>query len=232
MNLERFVSQGGVLVAVENTAEFAVQFGFANGVSTNPAGRSRVVGTLLRSRIVDGASPITYGVIDSLAVYSDDGSSLSVGNTMGGGRGGRFGESTSRPTGRGTADDPDVVQGRPTLDPRFEAPQRPRAEQWERVPLTPDQLRNPINVIPPDQRPRVALRFSGQRNLLVSGLLEGGSEIADRPIVVDAPRNKGHVVLFAINPMWRGETHGSYALVLNTIMHFDNLNAGRKLDDK
>jgi hypothetical protein len=40
------------------------------------------------------------------------------------------------------------------------------------------------------------------------------------------------VVLFAINPMWRGETHGSYALVLNTIMHFDNLNAGRKLDDK
>ncbi len=231
-NLQRFVSQGGVLVGVANTAELAVQYGLASGVSTNGPGRSRVVGTLLRSRIVDATSPIVYGVGDSLAVYSDDGSSLSVGNTLGGGRGGRFGGSNSRPTGRGTQDDPDVVQGRPALTPEFELPARPTAEQWERVPLTNDQLRNPINIIPPDQRPRVALRFSAQRDLLVSGLLDGGSEIAERPIVVDAPKDKGHVVLFAINPMWRGETIGSYPLVLNTIMHFDNLNVGRKLDEK
>ncbi len=231
-NLQRFVSQGGVLVGVENTAELAVQYGLTSGVSANGAGRSRVVGTLLRSRIVDAASPIVYGVNDSLAVYSDDGSSLSVGNTLGGFRGGRFGGSTARPTGRGTADDPDVVQGRPTLTPEFELPPRPTVEQWERAPLTNDQLRNPISIIPPDQRPRVALRFSAQRDLLVSGLLDGGSEIAERPIVVDAPKDKGHVVLFAINPMWRGETIGSYPLVFNTIMHFDNLNAGRKLDEK
>jgi hypothetical protein len=29
--------------------------------------------------------------------------------------------------------------------------------------------------------------------------------------------------LFAINPIWRGETVGSYALVFNTIMNFDRL---------
>jgi hypothetical protein len=46
------------------------------------------------------------------------------------------------------------------------------------------------------------------------------------------PRDKGHVVLFTINPVYRGETVGSYSLVLNTIMHFDNLNAGRKLDER
>jgi hypothetical protein len=232
LNLERFVSRGGVLVGVENTAQFAIQYGFGAGVASNAPGRSRVVGSLLRSRIVDATSPIVYGVGDSLAVYSDDGSSLSVANTIGGGRGGRFGDSPSRPTGRGTVDDPDVVQGRPALEPRFEAPPRPAVEPWERAPLTPDQLRNPITVIPPDQRPRVALRFSGPRDLLVSGLLEGGSEIADRPIVVDAPKDRGHVVLFAINPIWRGETIGSYPLVLNTILHFDNLNAGRKLDER
>ena len=33
---------------------------------------------------------------------------------------------------------------------------------------------------------------------------------------------KGHVVLFSNNPVWRGETHGSYALVFNTILNFDN----------
>jgi hypothetical protein len=32
--------------------------------------------------------------------------------------------------------------------------------------------------------------------------------------------------------MWRGETIGSYFLVFNTILNFDNLNAGRVLDEK
>jgi hypothetical protein len=40
------------------------------------------------------------------------------------------------------------------------------------------------------------------------------------------------VVLFANNPVWRGETIGSYFLVFNTLLSFDNLNAGRTLDSK
>jgi hypothetical protein len=42
----------------------------------------------------------------------------------------------------------------------------------------------------------------------------------------------GHVVLFANNPMWRGETIASYTLVFNTILHFDNLGVGRVLDER
>jgi hypothetical protein len=231
-NLQQFVSRGGVLVTAENTTSFALQYGFTSGVAANPAGRSRVVGTLLRSHLVDSASPITYGVPDSLAVFSDDGQSLTVGNTLAGRGGSRFGEAAGRPTGRGTSDDPDVPQGRPALAPEFQAPTPPKVETWQAAPLTDEQLRNPIGIIPPEQRPRVALRFSGQKDLLVSGLLQGGSELAERPVVVDVPRDKGHVVLFTINPIYRGETVGSYALVLNTIMHFDNLNAGRKLDQR
>ena len=67
-------------------------------------------------------------------------------------------------------------------------------------------MHNPINIIPPDQRPRVILRFSEQRELLVSGLLEGGGDIAQRPVVVDVPVERGHVVLLANNPLWRGST--------------------------
>jgi hypothetical protein len=93
-------------------------------------------------------------------------------------------------------------------------------------------MRNPLNIIPPDQRPRVLLRFADQRELLVSGLLDGGADIAQHPAVVDSPFEKGHVVLFANNPLYRGETIGSYVLVLNTILNFDNLNAGRRLDPK
>jgi hypothetical protein len=38
---------------------------------------------------------------------------------------------------------------------------------------------------------------------------------------------KGHVVLFAINPMWREETQGSFSLLFNAIMNFDHLDVGR-----
>jgi hypothetical protein len=32
--------------------------------------------------------------------------------------------------------------------------------------------------------------------------------------------------------MWRGQTMGNYFLVFNVILNFDNLNAGRKLNEK
>ena len=125
----------------------------------------------------------------------------------------------------------DEVQGRPALEDRFKAPVRATVQPWQYAPVTDDMLRNPINVIPPDQRPRTILRFADQRELLVSGLLDG-NDVAQRPVVVDAPLEKGHVVLFANNPIYRGETIGSYFLVFNTLLNFDNLNAGRKLDAK
>jgi hypothetical protein len=191
---------------------------------------------------VDEASPIVYGVADNLAVYSDAGASFSVNAGAGGGRGGGGGGGggggaggrgggPARPTGRGTPDDPDQPQGMPQLNPRNQRPTPPPAPQpWQYALPTAEQLRNPLNIIPPDQRPRVALRFAEQNQLLVSGLLQGGGDIAQRPIVVDVPKERGHVVLFAVNPIWRGETIGSYGMVWNTILSFDNLHAGRKLD--
>ena len=228
-NLVTFVKNGGVLVTVENTAEMAVTFGLASGVSVNNPPRLHVVGSLLRTRVVDDASPLAYGIRDSLAVYSDDGSSFSITNVLGT-RGGRFADSsTTRPTGRGTADELDLPQGRAPLDPRFDVPQRRPLQPWQAAPVTDEQMRNPLSVIPPALRPRVVLRFADQRELLASGLLDG-SDVAQRPVVVDVPLAKGHVVLFANNPMYRGETIGSYFLVLNALLSFDRLDTGRKLD--
>ncbi|PYO10574.1 MAG: hypothetical protein DMD30_02565 [Gemmatimonadetes bacterium] len=228
-NLTAFVKNGGVLLAVENTAEMAVTFGLASGVSVNHPPRLHVVGSLLRTRVLDDASPLAYGIRDSLAVYSDDGSSFSITNVLGT-RGGRFPDSvTERPTGRGTAEDVDVPQGRFPLDPRNDVPQRRPLQPWQAAPVTDEQLRNPLTIIPPPLRPRVVVRFADQRELLASGLLDG-NDVAQRSVVVDVPLGKGHVVLFANNPMWRGETIGSYFLVFNALLNFDRLDTGRKLD--
>ena len=50
--------------------------------------------------------------------------------------------------------------------------------------------------------------------------------------MVDVPLEKGHVVAFSNNPMWRGETVGSYFLVFNALLNFDQLDAGRKVESR
>ena len=89
-----------------------------------------------------------------------------------------------------------------------------------------------MNVIPPAARPRVVLRYANANELLVSGLLDNGAELAQHAAVIDSPYGEGHVVLFSNNPFWRAETKGSYFLVFNAILNFDSLNAGRKLADR
>ncbi|MDX6527972.1 MAG: hypothetical protein QOH41_262 [Blastocatellia bacterium] len=225
-NLQNFVKRGGVYIGTMDTADLAISTGFTPGVSIQRSTRLRAIGDVLKTRFVDSTSPIAYGYGESLSIYCFNGPILNVSNVAGGGGGRRArGESQQRATGRGTVDDPDIVQGRPpaeALEPL------PSSEVWEAAPITEEQRRNLIGLIPMDQRPRVVLRYADARELLVSGLLDGGDEIAQHAAVIDSPLERGHVVLFSNNPFWRGQTSGSYFLVFNTILNFDSLNAGRK----
>lgn len=223
-NLQNFVRKGGLLITSMNTSEFAVNLGMTQGVTISRQQRLKAPGTIVRAKLVDGTSPIAYGYAENLSVFYAEGPIFNLSN-MAGGRSGRPGSGDERRTGRGTADDPDIVQGRPNQD----APEIAEAETWEAQPLTSEQLRNNYYVIPAAQRPRVVFRFSGNRDLLVSGLLGGGGEVAEHAAVIDVPLDQGHIVLFSNNPFWRGETQGSYFLAFNAILNFDNLNAGRSL---
>ncbi|MDQ2922304.1 MAG: hypothetical protein M3R52_11945 [Acidobacteriota bacterium] len=226
MNLQKFTQDGGLFIGAMDIADLAVSAGFTPGLAIARQQKLKAVGVVLRSKVVDAASPIAYGYGDSLAIYTFNGPIFNLSN-FAGGTGGRQ-RPASRTSGRGTPDDPDTVQGRPP----FEAPEMPTAEVWQALPLTDEQRRNGIRVIPPVMRPRVVFRYADNKDLFVSGLLDGGDEIAQHPMVVDVPSGQGHIVLFSNNPIWRGQTKGSYFLVFNAIMNFDNLNAGRKLDEK
>jgi hypothetical protein len=226
MNLQKFVRNGGLFIGVMDTADLAVSSGSTPGVAIARSQRLKAIGVVLKSKVVDATSPIAYGYGDSLSIYCFNGPIFNISN-MAGGRGGRP-PRVQRVTGRGTPDDPDTPQGRPPA----EIPERPTAESWEAVPLTDEQRRNGVYVIPPQMRPRVVFRYADSRELFVSGLLDGGDEIAQHPMIVDVPSGNGHYVLFSNNPMWRGQTKGSYFLVFNAILNFDSLNAGRKLDEK
>jgi hypothetical protein len=230
MNLQKFIRDGGVFIGCMDTAELVVTTGITAGVTSARGQRLRAPGTVVKSKLVDATSPIAYGYNDGLSIFYAEGPIFGVSNFAGGRGGGRRGggDSANRETGRGTPADPDTPQGRSPAD----AVEEPTNEVWQATPVTDEQRRNGVYLIPPAMRPRVVLRYSDVRDLFVSGLLDGGSEIAQRPAVIDVPVGSGHAVLFSNNPFWRGETQGSYFFVFNAIMNFDNLNAGRKLDEK
>jgi Zinc carboxypeptidase len=229
-HLQSFVQKGGVLLTATDTSRFALAIGLADGVNVGSSDRVKIIGSVVGTRLVDGASPIAYGYDEKLAAYCDEGPIFTL-SSMSGGRGRRRrlgGEAHTRPTGRGTANDADFAVGRPGV----EAPEEPEMEIWETPAVTDEQRINGFRVIPPAHRARVIFRYADNKELLISGLVQGGDEIAQHPAVVDLPTGNGHVVLFSINPVYRGETRGTYSLVLNTILNFDSLNVGRKLAEK
>jgi hypothetical protein len=77
-------------------------------------------------------------------------------------------------------------------------------------------------------RPRVILQFPANPDeMLLSGVLVGGQALANRAQVVDIPVGQGHVVSFAIRPFWRWQTQGTFFLGFNTILNWNDLDAGR-----
>jgi hypothetical protein len=219
--LKQFVRDGGLLVTSENTAGFAIDVGLAPGVSLVESDKVKIVGSVLQAKLVDGSSPIAQGYGAEFALYSARGQAFKVSDVTAFGNHLPNRKDYKRPTGRGGPDDIDMPEGRAPVEP----PPLPDPKPWQALPLNEDQARNNPFAIPPEERPRVIVRWGEAKDLLISGLLDGADEIAERPAIVQARYGKGHVLLFANNPMWRGETIGSWAFVLNAVANFDRLDA-------
>src|SRR2546423_5369434 len=114
-HLQTFVKNGGLLITTMDTAEFAVSTGFTPGLSVAARQRLKIVGTVVRSKMVDASSPIAYGYNDGLAIWSDNGPIFNVSNIFGGRGGRRLGpdDGGERPTGRGQAEQNHAPPGRP-----------------------------------------------------------------------------------------------------------------------
>jgi hypothetical protein len=217
-HLKDFVRKGGLLITSEDTAQFAIDLGLAPGVFVAPKGNVRVAGSVLDAAFVGQSSPIANGYGKQLGVYSANGMAFTVANTSVN-RHIPTEKEFKRPTGRGGPGEDDVPEDRPYVA----AEPLPSPKPWEPTPLNEEEARNNVYLIPEQYRPDVILRFGSGKGFLLSGLLDGGSGIEEKPVVVNAHLGEGNVLLFAINPVYRGETLGSYALVFNAIQNFDRL---------
>jgi hypothetical protein len=230
-HLRAFVEQGGLLVAAASSAILPIRVGLVEAVDIADAKGLRASGGVYRATVNDKTSPIAYGYGDTLPVYFNQSPLFEAGPAVALGGASAYAQLFGPPTqgrvsGRGGMKDPDIPQGRPYVAPP-EAPKTPP----ETVADLPEEILDFVrNLLPPAERlPRVVLKFAKKDDLWISGMLDKGEELAEKPAVVDCPVGKGHVVLFANNPMWRWETQGSHALVWNAVLNWDNLGAGREI---
>lgn len=227
INLQKFVQEGGLFVVITNNARIPIEYGITSGVSIQEPRSLQARGSIFSAQFSDRKSPIAYGYDETLPIYFNQAPLFQVSTQTSGVGGGAPGGpgAGQRATGRGSVTDADVIQGMPQPPPAPEpSPARPGEEQ-----LTDEQrLQLGAFFTPLAQRPRVVLRFaSEEKSLLISGMLAGGSELANAPAVIDVPVGRGHVLMFANNPMWRHQTQGSFFLLFNAVLNFDSLNTER-----
>ncbi len=232
--LYKFVQAGGTLITEGSTATIFPAYNLTTGVTVETSDDLFARGSIMRGRITDKASPIVYGYEgDQLPVYFNQDPVLSV-QTGGGafafGGGGRG--ATSRIQGVGQNTTP--MATRPTVSPwdtagttapaGGERSGRPARAGADTAAAPAAGAGAPA--VDPATRPRVVLQFPADTTqMLLSGTLAGGRVLSNKAQVVDAPVGDGHVVLFAIRPMWRWQTQGTFMLVFNTIMNWNDLNA-------
>jgi hypothetical protein len=236
--LMKFVQDGGVLITEGGTSTIFPEFNLTPGITIEQGEGLNARGSVLKTVLGDRRSPVLYGYDqNNLAVYFNQGPIFSVGGGGGFGRGGGGGRGGGAPQANFGNMQPNATPTKlTTLEGGAYVP-----------PVTPvDPAAAPAaaggrgggrgaggfggrgggggNT----NAPRVLLSFPTDANdLLLSGLLVGGEAIAGRAVAIDAPVGKGHVVMFANRPYWRWQTQGNFFLGFNTILNWNDLDAGR-----
>jgi hypothetical protein len=227
-NLLKFVQEGGTLLVEGSTAALLPEYGMVSGVAVEEPAGLFARGSILKATIADKKSPIAYGYEgDVLPVYFSQSPVLRVGVVPPGFAGGGAQNVGPQIPGVGMNITPNAVpdtltslEGRPLRDPS-ERSQADEAAQFR-------QLARNAGLTLDETRPRVVLRFPTNPNdMLLSGALVGGQALSGRAVAVDVPVGKGHVVMFATRPYWRWQTQGLYFLGFNTLLNWNDLDAGK-----
>lgn len=222
--LKKFVEAGGTLIGDGSTVDVLASYGIAPGVTVTSPPELYTKGALMRGVVADQKSPIVYGYTGKeLPIYFADYPVITVaergaggfgGGQGGGGAGGRLAQNVT----------PNAVPAKLSPWQADAAPKAPAAPA-EPVETAPPASRQ--GGAEPTQHPRTVMAFPDKADsILLSGLLEGGSALTKKALVVDVPDGKGHMVLFGLRPYWRWQTQGTYFLGFNAILNWDHLDAG------
>ncbi|MES2521834.1 MAG: M14 family zinc carboxypeptidase, partial [Gemmatimonadota bacterium] len=253
--LYEFVQQGGTLITEGNTSAVFPTYSLTPGLRTTTAQGLVNRGTILRGVITDATSPIAYGFgVNQLPVYFSGGTLLDAGvpvtpaaapiskiDVVRPGSSGAL-AGTARGGGGAGGGGGSVYQNTQPMATWVEHSVWDPMQQW------PAATASSAAEAPggrggfagggaaggagartlSDMRPRVVMSFpASPRDMLLSGVLQGGENLSNRPNVIDSPIGKGHVVMFTIRPFWRWQTQGTFIMGFNALMNWNDLSAGQ-----
>jgi len=233
--LAKFVQEGGTLITEGSTATIFPEYGLTTGVRVEEPAQLFVRGSILRARFSDLKSPIAYGYGDAdLPVYFNQSPVLAAAGGLaafGGGRGGEAGTNPNAGFGQNVTPNAVPLRIQPFEPLAGDVPttpsgrgERPSGDDTAQL----RQLAAQFGIAIDDSRPRVVMQFpANPADMLLSGTLANGQFLANRAAALDQPLGKGHVVMFAIRPFWRWQTQGTYMMGFNTIMNWNDLDAGK-----
>jgi hypothetical protein len=224
LELAKFVQAGGTLIAEGSTTAIFPEYGITSGVTVEHPAPLFARGSIMRGVFADKKSPIAYGFDgNQLPVYFNQDPVLNAGGAAG------PVDAASLPpyVGAGQVLAPNAVPVQ--LSPyETEGAARPAEKPQADQTAASRETTRAAGANVEEARPRVVMQFPANPNdMLLSGALTNGQLLANRALVVDVPLGQGHVVMFALRPFWRWQTHGTFFLGFNAILNWNDLDAGK-----
>ena len=214
--LRNFVASGGTLIGDGSTVEALVEYGIAPGVTVTRPPELYSKGAIMRGVFTDKTSPLTYGYAGSeMPIYFSQAPVLGLGRSVRALTGNELAQNIT----------PNAVIN--PVEPLVRDPAAPAVTKGgspTSAVFVPGQWSSAVATAQP---PRTIMQFPANADdILLSSLLEGGSALVNRPLMLDVAYGRGHMVLYALRPFWRSQTQGSYFLGFNAILNWDHLDAG------
>jgi hypothetical protein len=208
-NLERFVSQGGVLVAMANSGTLAVDGGLVRGVD-HLAGGFNTPGSELRAKVLRPEHPIAYGYEEMTHVFRGNGPIWDVGAL-----------DRHRVVLQFGAKKVDAVKPAFDLAGTSEAAPAPDRGtiEVEDVDVAPAAAPAP----PKTEEKRDEKKDEPKKPLVLSGFVKGEDAVDGKPAILDMPAGKGRVILFSFNPLHRYLNHSDFRFVYNILLNWNDL---------
>ena len=228
--LVAFVRDGGTLLTEGSTSTILPEHHLTDGVAVETPPGLFVRGSVMRGVFADRRSPIAYGYDAEVPVYFNQNPVLNVGPAASTSQAAAPSAPAAIP-GVGMIVAPMATANNKlsTYDPEAAQARAESGTQDSAAPAsTPTGAPTASAPAAGSTAARVILAFPSEpHEMLLSGVLVGGQALANRAQLVDVPLGRGHVVSFAIRPFWRWQTHGTFFLGFNTILNWNDLDAGR-----
>ncbi len=201
LNLQRFVQDGGVLIALGNAGTLPVEGGLVRGAFTSPAAGLNSPGSELRAKVLRPEHPIAYGYEELPSIFRGNGPIFDVPRW----------ERSRVVLQFGTKEEEEDA----SKDAKGKA-----KDEIEEEDLEADAA--PAEPVPP-AKPAEPKKEKEDKRLVLSGFLKGEDAIDGKPAIVDLPAGRGRVILFSFNPLHRYLNLSDFRFVYNALLNWNDL---------